>query len=1080
MNISAPFIYRPIATTLLAIGITISGILAFNFMPVSTLPQIDFPTINVQSSLPGASPEVMATSIATPLERQLGRLAGVTEITSSSKLGSTRIVVQFDLSRDINGAARDTQGAILAALSSLPANLPTNPFYRIVNPADSPITVLALTSDVYTPGEMYDAASTILQQKLAQIDGVGQVTVAGSALPAVRVELNPMALNKYALSLEDVRTILSQTSVNIPKGHWSDDHYTYDIMTNDQLSEASDYKSLVIAYRNEAPVRLSDVAEVVDSVEDIRNAGIFNGKPAVVMVIYKQINSNIIETVDRIRAAMPYLKASVPEAMDISVAVDRTLTIRSSLHDVEWTLVISVLLVVLVMYIFLGSARAAFVPSIVVPLSLAGTFGVMYLLGYSLDNLSLMALTISTGFVVDDAVVVIENITRHIEAGMRPLKAALQGAQEVSFTVVSMSISLIAVFIPLLFMGGIVGRLFREFSVSLAVAILVSMIVSLTMTPMLASRVFRNNPDDRQQKTSNGIHKEQPPTKRLVFFHRMERGYRHSLGWALRRPRFMLLLTGLTIILNIFLFMTVPKGFFPQQDTGRIIGSIKAQDDLSFQALKEKLSQLSAIVKKDPAILTVTGFVGGNAAIGRSGVLFMALKPADERQVSADQLINKLRPQLAVIPGVTLYLSAAQDLVIGGRQGNAQYQYTLSSPELEDLTIWVPRILEKISHLPGITDMNSDQLNHGLQSFVTINRDAASQLGVTPNQIDNTLYDAFGQRQVSTLYTAMNQYHVIMEVAPKFWQYPETLKDIYLTSDQYTSAPNLFPTLNTTTSVLPSAFSSTASVKGNQVPLSAVASFAPSSTLLVVNHQSQFPSATLSFNLLPGYSLGDAVDKINDSMHEIHLPRSIRGSFQGTAQAFQDSLANEVYLILAALLTVYIVLGILYESLIHPITILSTLPSAGVGALLALLLTGTELSIIALIGIILLIGIVKKNAIMMIDFALHIQRTRNQSSQMAIYKACLLRFRPIMMTTMAALFGALPLAFGTGVGSELRRPLGIAIVGGLLVSQILTLYTTPVVYLALDRLSQISQKKWKLLVQRHRKTPLLSPAKERS
>ncbi len=1014
MSLSAPFIHRPVATVLLTAAIALAGAVAFMVLPVSPLPQIDFPTITVAAAFPGASPETMASSVAAPLERQFGRIAGITEMTSTSYLGTTAITLQFDLNRNIDAAARDVEAAINAARGYLPTDLPNNPTYRKVNPADAPILIMALTSDVYDAGHLYDLASTIVQQKLSQVQGVGQVTVGGSSLPAVRVELNPTALNKYGLDLEDVRNMLSSQNANRPKGNMADDTTTSNVTTNDQLLKADAYKPLIVSYQNGAAIKLSDVANVQDSVEDLRATGMTNGKPSVLLVISREPGANIIATVDRVRETLPQLKAAIPAAIDLTVVLDQTSTIRASVRDVERTLLISIGLVILVVFIFLRNVRATFIPSVAVPVSLIGTFGVMYLCGYSLDNLSLMALTISTGFVVDDAIVVIENVTRHLEQGMRPMEAALKGAQEIGFTVLSISISLVAVFIPILLMGGIVGRLFREFAVTLSAAILVSLVVSLTTTPMMCARLLKHQREEDHGRAYRASEE--------VFLWVL-RLYEHSLAWVLRHAALTLGVLLLTIGVNVYLLIIVPKGFFPQQDTGRIIGGIQGVQDTSFQAMRQRITRFVDIVRADPAVANVMAFTGSGAGTTtNTGRVFMALKPLEERHVSADQLINRLRPKLATVPGAALYLQGVQDLRIGARLGNAQYQYTIQSDNLEDLTRWGPTLLEQMRKLPGLADVSSDQQNNGLQASLVYDRLTASRLGITPQIIDDTLSDAFGQRQVSTMFTQLNQYHVVMEVEPEFWQSPEGLKQIYIRA-----------------------------ANGGVVPLSAFTHYEPTTAPLAVNHQGQFPSVTLSFNLAPGLALSDAVTRIHAMEQSMGMPATIHGSFSGTLEAFQASLASQPVLILTALMAVYIVLGILYESYIHPITILSTLPSAGMGAVLALLICRTDLSVIALIGIILLIGIVKKNAIMMIDFALEAERQQGKSPQEAIYQACLLRFRPIMMTTMAALLGALPLALGTGVGSELRRPLGIAIVGGLIVSQMLTLYTTPVVYLYLDR-----------------------------
>ncbi|HEY6452686.1 MAG TPA: efflux RND transporter permease subunit [Steroidobacteraceae bacterium] len=1075
MSVSAPFIRRPVATTLLTMGLALAGGLAFFLLPVSPMPNVDYPVIVVTASLPGASPETVATSVTTPLERHLGTIAGVTEMTSRSAVGSARISLQFELNRDIDGAARDVEAAIQGARVDLPTSLRSNPTYRKINPADSPVLILALTSDTLTAGQIYDSASTIMQQQLLQVQGIGDVTIGGGSLPAVRVELNPRALFEYGIGLEDVRAALAAANANSPKGALQHGGQRYQIYVNDTATHAADYQSLIVAYRNNAAVRLQDVATVTTGVEDVRNLGLADGKPAILVVLHRQPGANVINVVDRIRAILPQLQASIPASVRIIETNDRTETIRASLRDVERTLLIAIALVVLVVFLMLRDGRAALIPSVAVPLSLIGTFGAMYLLGFSLDNLSLMALTVATGFVVDDAIVMLENIARHIEEGMPRVQAALLGAREVGFTVLAMSLSLIAVFLPILLMGGLVGRTFREFALTLSVAIVISLLVSLTTTPMMCAYVLR---------VGHGQGRVLAATER--GFNAMRDFYGRTLRGALDHPRTVMIVLAATVAMNFYLFAIVPKGFFPQQDTGTLVGNLRADQSISFDLMAQKLRTAMAIVQHDPAVQDVVGFTGsGGYGATNSASIFIGLKPLSQRKIKSDRLIARLRVKLASVTGARLYLQAIQDIRSGARSSNSQYQYTILADSLDDIRTWTPKITEALKSVPQLTDVNSDQQDKGLTVDLSIDRATAARLGVNLTNVDNTLYDAFGQRQVSTIYNDMNQYHVVMEVEPSFWQNPETLKEVWvstsggaLSGTQTTAAgvgafkgaaaqrggSNLAPSANSTAAQnlalnqltnsgrgSASTGASVSTASETMVPLAAISSYGPGTTPLAINHQGPFVATTFSFNLPENVSLGTAIAAIERTMRDLHVPVSVHGSFAGTAQVFQQSLSSEPLLILAALVAVYIVLGVLYESYVHPITILSTLPSAGVGAVLALLIFGTEFSLIALIGVILLIGIVKKNAIMMIDVALETERTRQVPARTAIYEACLLRFRPIMMTTLAALFGAVPLAVTTGSGAEMRQPLGISIVGGLLVSQVLTLYTTPVVYLYLDR-----------------------------
>ncbi len=1012
MQISRPFIERPVATSLLSVAILMAGGAAYFFLPVAPLPKVDFPTIGVFAGLPGASPETMASSVATPLERSFGRIAGVTEMTSSSQLGATAITIQFDLDRNIDAASRDVQAAINAAAGQLPANLPSLPRWRQANPADAPIMVFALTSNTVPRTQLYDIADSILSQKISQVSGVGQVNIGGGAKPAVRVDLNPMALAHYQIGLAQVRLALQSANANAPKGLIEDKTNRWVISATDQLMTADKYAPLIVAYSKGAPVRLSDIAKVTDGVEDFRNDGYINGVPGIALLMFRTPGANIIATVDKIKAIMPELRGSIPPTVNFYVESDLTQTIRASVQNIQFTLLLTVALVVMVIFLFLRNLWATVIPSVAVPLSLVGTFGVMYLLGYSLDNLSLMALAIVTGFVVDDAIVVIENITRYLEAGDTPIVAALKGSKEIGPTVLSMSIALISVFIPILLMGGVVGRLFREFAVTLSVAIAVSLCVSLTVTPMMCSRFLKSHKDVKHGRAF------------MVGEHAFEwllSKYGGGLRWVLKHQPLMLAVLAAAVGLNVYLYVVVPKGFFPQQDTGRLMGAVLGAQDISFNAMLDKMAQYSDILSTEPAALNVIAFTGGGAE--NTGRVFVDLKPLEERKVGADVVLARLRRKLAVVPGASLFLQSFQDVRVGGLVSGAQFQYTLQGENLEDLQTWAPRIEAKFRTLPGLRDIVSDQQNKGLQASLVFDRDTAGRFGIQSQQIDETLYDAFGQRQVSTMYKQLNQYHVVMEVDPLFQKSADAVESLYVRS----------PT-------------------GAEVPLGAISHFEQKTTALAVNHKGQFPAITIAFNLAPTVALGDAVREIEAATVQMGVPATIHPSFSGTAQAFQESLKNEPYLILAALITVYIVLGMLYESYIHPVTILSTLPSAGVGALLALRITNTDLSVIALIGIVLLIGIVQKNAIMMVDFALDAERKGGMNPVDAIYKACQLRFRPIIMTTTAALLAGLPLALEGGMGSELRRPLGISIVGGLLVSQVLTLFTTPVVYVYMERL----------------------------
>jgi multidrug efflux pump len=1146
VNFSAPFVRRPIGTTLLTIGVALAGIAAFFMMPVSPLPQVDMPTIAVNANLPGASPETMATSVATPLERRLGHIASVTEMTSSSSTGSTRIILQFDLSRDINGAARDVMAAINAARTDLPATLRSNPTYRKMNPADAPIMILGLTSQSRTAGQIYDVAANVIQQQLSQIDGVGDVEIGGGSMPAVRVELNPLALARYGMSMEDVRAALASANANRPKGIVADGQRRLQVYTNDAGIVAADYRPLIIAWRKGAPVRLQDVADVQDGVEDIHNLGLFKGpntqraQPAVVVVISRQPGANIINTVDAIKKALPTVKAALPQDIDMAVAIDRTLTIRASLQDVERTLVFAICLVVLVVGFFLKSGRATLVPAVAVSVSLLGAIGVMYLLGFSLNNLSLMALTVATGFVVDDAIVVLENITRHLEAGMPRYKAALLGAKEVGFTVFSISVSLVAVFIPILMMGGILGRLFREFAITLSAAVMVSLMVSLTTTPMICAYLLKP-PGETGGARDWRITRWWRNASDFVFGG-MSRGYEKVLDWALDEGPVTLAILVCTIVLNIYLFTIVPKGFFPEQDTGLLNGGMQADQSSSFQISKQRLSRFVGMISRDPSVSTLVGFVNASRGGGGGGFVYMALKPKGQRQGNSQDLMTRLRPKFSSVPGANMFLQPVQDVRIGGRQANAAYQYTLEADDLTTLRAWATRLSDQMKNDPIFTDVNTDQEDHGLESFVNVDKDKAARLGLSSADVDNALYDAFGQRQVSTIYRAVNQYHVIMEAAPQYNQDPTDLNNIYIStaaaarrnanaliagqasagapgaafgsnagSATTVSSPtstSTSPAIGATATGVNGALSSLAGVStpvggaaaggtapGSSaatssasalagpapppsrtassgvaisqaaepmVPLGAIASWAPGSQPRSVNHQDESIATTIAFNLAQGKSLSDATAAMRQDEAAIGMPTSVHGSFQGTAQVFQSSLSNEPVLILAALVAVYIVLGVLYESYIHPLTVISTLPSAGVGAVTALILFKTEFSIIAMIGIVLLIGIVKKNAIMIIDFALDAERAQGCTTREAIRQASLLRFRPIMMTTFAAMLGALPLAIGWGEGSEIRRPLGIAIIGGLLVSQALTLITTPVVYLYLDRFRRRSPEERQL------------------